>query len=111
MRLRMDSPLLCRTYEPQVVAVALWATHSMNVMRTALRTAKRLQVLSNTAPACNCRRQDCLRHMIAREVQGLAHRLSVLVRQPRRLGYNSVACRRSVIFCRKRSTSSGLFSQ
>ena len=32
-------------------------------------------------------------------------------RQPRRLPYNSVVCRRSVIFCRKRSTSSGLRSQ
>ncbi len=44
MRLRMDSPLSCRTYKPQVVAVALWATHLMNVTRSALRTAKRLQV-------------------------------------------------------------------
>ena len=44
MRLRMDSRLPCRTYKPQVVAVTLWATHSMNVTRSALRTAKRLQV-------------------------------------------------------------------
>ena len=68
MRLRMDSPLSMSNVQAagcsrRPVGDAFNEVYAHRASHSEAATG-----LSNTAAACNCRRQDCLRHVIAREV-------------------------------------------
>ena len=66
MRLRMDSPLSCGTYKPQGCSRRPVGDVFNERCAHCASHSEAATGLSNTAAACNCRRQDCLRHVIAR---------------------------------------------